>query len=374
MEAVLTFLKNPMVFQTLAITGKVVFMMTLVMTVGAVLSWVERKQAALMQDRIGANRASIFGVRAMGLVHILTDGLKGITKEDYIPPGVSKFLHSLAPFLACFTTVMAFAVLPFGDTWTIPGFGVIPLTIAPMPGIALLFIFAMMGVGVYSVVISGYVSNNKYGMLGGLRASAQMVSFEITTGLSLIGAIIFYETLDFTSMVAQQAGPIWNWGVFYQPLGFLMFLVAAIVESKRVPFDMPEAESEIIGYFVEYSGMKFLLFLMAEFIEGLLFAWIIVLVFFGGWNFPGLHLDSALGTGINFLGAFVHLPTLAVGALMGAVFTLKIVALLFLQMLIRWSLPRFRYDQIMHLGWKILLPLAVANIAVSAVLALVLKG
>jgi len=349
---------SPLVFGLI----KTTFIMTIVMTSGLILSWVERKQSAIMQDRIGANRASILGISALGLVNNLADALKGITKEDYIPPKANKFLHTMAPFLACFTATAAFAVLPFGGEIKLPGMAQpIALAIAPMDA-SLLFVFAMLSIGVYGVVLSGYVSGNKYGTLGALRASAQMISYEVATGLTLLGALMMYQSLDFRVMVQWQQDHCW--GILCQPIGFVLFMTATIVEMKRVPFDLPEAESEIIGYSVEYSGMKFMLFLMAEFIETLLFSWIIVLIFLGGWHLPGLHMPDPgqstqwLGLSLGY-GPVVVIETLA--------FVGKVVFLCWFSMLIRWSLPRFRYDQIMHLGWKIMLPIALGNVVLTSV-------
>jgi NADH-quinone oxidoreductase subunit H len=357
---------NPLLIQIIpfaAALAKVVFMMTVVMTSGLILSWVERKQSAIMQDRIGANRASILGFRLMGLIHNLADAAKGIMKEDYIPPKANKFLHTLAPFLACFTATAAFAVLPFGGEVHIPGLAdPIVLTIAPMQ-VGALFVFALLSIGVYGVVISGYVSGNKYGTLGALRASAQMISYEVATGLTILGALMMYQTLDFRQMVEWQH--MHMWGIVYQPIGFILFFTATIVEMKRIPFDLPEGESEIIGYSLEYSGMKFMLFMMAEFIESLLFSWIIVLIFLGGWHMPGLVVETA---GSHWYG--LSLPYAVGVAIQAACFAFKVVFLCWLQMLIRWSLPRFRYDQIMHLGWKIMLPIALANVIVTSALVL----
>jgi len=236
----------PALISIVATLAKVTFVMTIVMTSGLILSWVERKQSAIMQDRIGANRASIFGLRLMGLIHNLADALKGIVKEDFIPPGANKFLHTLAPFLACFTATAAFAVLPFGGELKLPGLASpVSLTIAPMQ-VGVLFVFALLSIGVYGVVLSGYVSGNKFGTLGALRASAQMISYEVATGLTILGALMMYQTLDFSKMVEWQHQHMW--GVVYQPIGFLLFFTATIVEMKRIPFDLPEGESEIIGY------------------------------------------------------------------------------------------------------------------------------
>ncbi len=370
---------NPIFIQIAGHLAKVTFIMSVVMTSGLILSWVERKQSAIMQDRIGANRAAIvipfLGWRfpLWGLIHNLADALKGIVKEDFVPPKANKFLHILAPFMACFAATAAFAVLPFGGQVQI-GQVVIPLTIMPSQ-VGVLFVFALLSIGVYGVVVAGYVSDNKYSTMGALRASAQVISYEVATGLTILGALLTYETLDFRKIVEWQhthttLGFLPGWGVFHQPLGFMLFFVATLVEMKRVPFDLPEAESEIIGYFTEYSGMKFMLFMMAEFIESLLFAWVIVLIFFGGWNLPGLNMPAQGGT-TNWM--WMQLGYWQVVMLQMTAMASKIVILCWLQMLVRWSLPRFRYDQIMHLGWKIMLPLALANLVVTAIVQVALK-
>lgn len=380
---------NPLWILVIAALLKTVVMMSIVMLIGGlILSWVERKQSAIMQDRIGANRADILGVRLLGVIHNLADAAKGILKEDFIPPKANPFLHTLAPFLAVSTAVVAFAVLPFGGDVTVLG-QVIPLTIAPLP-VGIFFVWAMMGIGVYGVILAGYVSNNKFATLGALRASAQVISYEVATGLTVLGALLIYQTVDLRQMVAWQSGhslaqlPLLKalvlrpgfhwlqwipaWGVFLQPVGFVLFFVATIVEMKRIPFDLPEGESEIIGYNIEYSGMKFMLFMMSEFVESLLFAWVIVLIFFGGWDLPGLKL-GAFGVDASL---FSHAIPYALGAALAAgSMAFKIIAFLWLQMLIRWSLPRVRYDQLMNLGWKIMLPLALVNLVVTAALALV---
>jgi NADH-quinone oxidoreductase subunit H len=358
------FQANPFALSLAASLIKTVFMMSVVMLIGGlILSWVERKQSAIMQDRIGANRASILGIRALGIVHNLADALKGILKEDFIPPKANPVLHTLAPFLATATAVVAFAVLPFGGDVQLFG-TTIPLTIAPLP-VGIFFVYAMLAIGVYGVIIAGYVSDNKYSTLGALRASAQVISYEVATGLTILGTLLIYQTVDLRQMVAWQTQH--HWGVLVQPVGFILFFAATIVEMKRIPFDLPEGESEIIGYNIEYSGMKHMLFMMSEFVEGLLFAWLTVLVFFGGWDFPGLVLGE-----FGKAASFFHNPisywagvAIATASMAG-----KIVFVLWLQMLIRWSLPRFRYDQIMHLGWKIMLPISLVNLIVTAVLVL----
>lgn len=372
MQSVASFFQgNPLALQIAAGLVKSIFMMSIVMLIGGlILSWVERKQSAIMQDRIGANRADILGIKAMGLVHNLADALKGILKEDFIPPKANPVLHTLAPFLATATAVVAFAVLPFGGDVVLFG-QTIALTIAPLP-VGIFFVYAMMAIGVYGVIIAGYVSDNKYGTLGALRASAQVISYEVATGLTILGTLLIYETVDLRQMVQWQTEHLW--GVVVQPVGFILFFAATIVEMKRIPFDLPEGESEIIGYNLEYSGMKHMLFMMSEFVEGLLFAWLTVLVFFGGWDFPGLAIGE-FGTqatqAIYMVGTFT-LPYWVGVALAASSMVGKIVFFLWLQMLIRWSLPRFRYDQIMHLGWKIMLPIALVNLVVTAILVLVI--
>lgn len=368
---------HPLVPDALALAVKVLFMLIVVLSVGAVLSWVERKQSAIMQDRLGANRASIFGFRIIGLFHIISDAIKGLTKEDYVPPKANKWLHHSAPLIACFTGLACFAVMPFGDSVRIPGFPLpVELTVVPME-VSLLFVFAMLSLGIYGVIIAGYVSDNKYSMLGAMRATAQVISYEVTLGLTLMGVLLIFHSLNFKEIINAQNSfrwfgwfPFLKWGVFLQPLGFLLFLTAAVAETKRIPFDLPEGESEIIGYSVEFSGMKFLLFMMAEFIETLLFAWMIAAMFFAGWHLPGLHLVDGGVSGFYFKGQVLwQIPFWIVAAIQAAVFTVKICFFIFLLLQIRWTLPRFRYDQLMKLGWKIMLPLALANVMVTAAVA-----
>ena len=330
-----------------------------VLNLAGLHTWVERKQSAVMQDRIGANRAAIFGIRLFGLFHPLADVLKLFTKEDFIPPGGHKVLHTLAPFLSAFFALVVFAAIPIGDTLTWGG-RVIELQVAKVD-IALLYILAMMSLGVYGVVLAGYASNNNYAFIGGMRAASQMLSYEITMGISLIGLIMWYGTLDLQEMVRSQGQYLWGWlplwGVVVQPLAALVFLTAALAETKRIPFDLPEGESEIVGYFVEYSGMKFGLFFMTDFIETVLVACLTTTFFFGGWQVPYLFAD-----GFHFpWGAVVALHPLAVTLAGVASFTLKVLFFCWLFMAIRWTLPRFRYDQLMRLGWKMLFPISVVN-------------
>ncbi len=347
-------------------------------------TWVERKQSALIQDRIGANRASIFGFRLLGLFHGLADALKMFTKEDIIPRGADKSLHTLAPFFSVFFALVAFAAIPFGDRLVL-GERVIELQVAKIDA-ALLYVFAMLSLGVYGVILAGFASRNNYAMLGGLRATAQMISYEIALGIAVVGVIMVYGTMDLAELVRQQGAPermiggwVPLWGIVAQPVGFIVFLTAALAETKRVPFDLPEGESEIIGYFVEYSGMKFGMFFLTDFLETIMVACLATTLFFGGWHVPFLVADdvsagASMQAWFQFpWGGKLFVPNWLYVLLGVASFSVKVVIFCWVFMQIRWTLPRFRYDQLMSLGWKGLFPIAVANVVVTAVV-LVLLG
>ena len=359
---------------------KAFLVLFMVLNLAGVLGWVERKGSALIQDRIGANRASIFGFAAMGLINTLVaDPLKFLTKEDFIPPAGDRFLHTLAPCLALFPALVTFAVIPFGDVLQI-GERVINLQVANL-NVGILYIFAMTSLGVYGLVIGAWASNNKFSLLGGVRGSAQMISYEVALGLSVIGILMVYGTLDLQEIARSQGtlirdllpdswplvkavvGWLPAWGIFLQPLAFLLFFTAAIAETRRIPFDLPEAESELVaGSHVEYSGGKFLMFFAAEFAEIVTVAGLVTTLFFGGWQVPYLMRD-----GFHFpWGGTLLLPHLAVVLLQVGAFTFKVLLFCWLQILLRWSVPRFRYDQVMRLGWKMLLPAALVNVMITA--------
>jgi NADH-quinone oxidoreductase subunit H len=360
-----------------------------------IMTWVERKQSALMQDRIGANRANIFGVKALGLLHPLADALKMFTKEDTVPAGASRFLHTLAPFIAVVPALVSFAVIPYGGTYEAWGTKW-SLVVADLD-YGILYVLAIGSLATYGAVLAGWSSNNNWGMLGALRVSAQMLSYEVAMGVSLIGLFMIFETLKMTQMGIdqQQTFRIFGflelfgwvapgnvlidwirlpmWGVILQPLSFLIFLAAAMAENKRAPFDTPEGEAEIVaGYFIEYSGMKYGIFMMGEFLHVVVIAALVTALFLGGWSIPYLHdetlirfLEGGVGPGLaNVLAMLVHV----------GVFFSKVIVLIMLQMLLRWGLPRFRYDQVMHLGWKIMLPLSLANIVVTGAGILLVEG
>src|SRR5262245_19590807 len=343
------------------------FILILMLHVMAAGLFFERKGSALMQDRIGANRAAIFGVAALGAVNTLVaDPIKFLLKEDVRIAGADRVLHWLAPVLAVVPAMVAFAVIPFGDVLVI-GDRTISLQAASL-NVGILFVLAVVSLGVYGVVLAGWASNSRWSLLGGVRGSAQMISYEIAMGLGLIGVVLVYNTLDLQEIVREQGRLLWGWlpawGILYQPVAFVIFLVAGIAESKRIPFDLPESESELVaGYFTEYSGAKHLMFMMSDFVEVVLIAALITTLFFGGWQVPYLLRDGFHLPG----GARVALPGLAVTVLQVVAFTLKLLFFTFLQVTIRFTVPRFRYDQLMRLGWQGLLPLALANVVVSGV-------
>jgi NADH-quinone oxidoreductase subunit H len=363
--------------------GRVCFVMLFMLNLGGILTWVERKQSAIMQDRIGANRASIrlplIGVRLriLGLLHPLADAIKMLTKEDFMPARADRFLFSLAPFVSVFFALTAFASIPFGDTLRV-GDRVIPLQAVTL-NVGVLYVFAMLSLGVYGVMMAGWSSANNYALLGGQRAAALMISAEIAIGASIMGVVMVYGSLDLQDIVRGQGHPLFPqvfgawipaWGIVTQPLAFLLFLTAGIAATKRIPFDMPEGESEIIGYFVEYSGMKFGMFAMADFLETVVIAGMTTALFLGGWQIPYLQAD-----GFHFpWGAVGTLPQALVALLQVGAFVVKVCVMIFLMMLIRWTLPRFRYDQAMRLGWLGLFPLSILNIVLTGIALLLLGG
>jgi NADH-quinone oxidoreductase subunit H len=346
-----------------------------VMAVASLLTWMERRQSAMMQDRLGPNRANIGRFRAWGLLHIAADGLKMFFKEDFIPARAHRALFTLAPVMALAPAIIVFAIVPFGDfvclSWSdlfrpvssageCMG-GSTPLQVAELD-MGLLFYFAVASVSVYGAVLAGWSSYNKWGLLGGLRAASQMMAYEVTMGMSILGVFLVYGTLEPGALVRAQGPDVLAWGVVRQPLAFLLFLVAAIAETKRTPFDQVEGEPEIIGYFVEYSGMRFGMFYLGEFIEVVFASAILVTAFFGGWQFPGLDAARA------------HLPHALALTLGFGIWGLKVLFFCWLQIMIRWTLPRFRPDQILKLGWLKLLPASILNVIATAIVILWLKS
>jgi len=350
-------------------TAKVLFIFGLNMGVFApLLTWVERKQSAVMQDRIGANRADILGFSMLGLFHPIADAIKMFAKEDFIPEGANKIMHTLSPIICVVPALLTFAVIPFGGEYVIGGKH-IKLVIADLD-VGLIFIFAISSLATYGTVIAGWSSNNNWSLLGSLRASAQMISYEVAMGFTLVGVFMVYGSLQLTQIGAAQES-FFRWGIFLQPLGFFMFLACAIAENKRAPFDVAEGESEIIaGYFLEYSGLKFGMFYMAEFLEIVTISALVTTLFFGAWHIPFISSAFILSM-LSFLNE--TLANIILMLIHISVFWVKVIFFIWFQMTIRWTLPRFRYDQIMKLGWKILLPLSLANILVTGIVILILQ-
>jgi NADH-quinone oxidoreductase subunit H len=356
------------------------------------------------------------GLRLAGLLHPAADGLKFAFKEDIIPPGADKVLHSIAPIISVFPVLVVLAIVPFGDTLcfgvataeriaeleqaggfgafyanlirpggpdllqlatAVPREGVciegaVPLQVVDL-NIGILYFFALAGTGIVGAALAGWASDNKFSLLGGLRAASQMVSYEVTLGLTVIGALMIYGTVRVDEMVRWQADN--TWGIFVQPLAFVLFFAAAIAESKRIPFDLPEGESEIVsGYFTEYSGMKFSMFMFAEYVAVVTSAALMVALFLGGWHLPFLERDGlhiAIGETELLTQPMSHGAVVFVGFLG---FILKTIALCLVKMTIRWTLPRFRYDQLMRLGWRKILPLSLINILVTGMVMLAIQS
>src|SRR5215813_781836 len=368
------------------LTNLLILILGFVMIIATVLTLAERKWSAMMQDRIGPNRARIGlpGIRNNslgGLPHVISDSVKMLTKEDFRPKRADPLLFNLGPILAFAPVLALFAVIPAGPTVTVFG-RPIGLQIAD-PNFGLLWIFAIASLAVYGTTLAGWSSNNKFALLGGVRASSQMISYEVALGLSLVGMMLAFSTVRIPELIAGQTQYLWGnsvpgwgdlglpaWGIILQPVGFLCFFAAAFAETKRAPFDVPEGESEIIGYFVEYSGMKFGLFMISEFAEVVILSAITTAVFLGGWHLP--IYDHTLAAALGDLQR--RSPTwgaIFVGALYATIFWVKVILLCYVQLAIRWTFPRFRYDQIQSLGWKILLPLGLANLFISGALVLI---
>jgi NADH-quinone oxidoreductase subunit H len=359
------------------------YALAVLLTFGAVLTWVERKQAAIMSDRIGANRAYVrlpftqVKLIWLGLFHGMADGLKLLLKEDFKPNAYDKFAYSLGPWLAIVPVLLVFAVVPFGGILDpgrlFPGlaewFGgrTYPMQIAQIDA-GLLIIFAFSGISIIGAMLAGWSSANKFSLLGALRAGSQLISYELVMGLTVLGLILVYGSVNLVTIVQHQSGTLLGflpaWGIFYQPFAAILFITAGIAENKRIPFDLPEAESELIsGYFTEYSAMKQGVFMLSEFIEIAIIAALFVTLFLGGYNLPWL-------TDAGFAwpnGAFTPVAHGWVVVIQLVTFLAKVFLLCSFQILVRWSLPRFRWDQLLRFAWKFLLPLAIANLVITAV-------
>jgi NADH-quinone oxidoreductase subunit H len=337
-----------MFLMVIGIVLKILVVVSLAMATVAYLIYVERKVAAYAQDRIGPNRAGReFGV-PFGLLQPLADGAKMLLKEDIVPDYVAKPLYMLAPLIAIVAAMIGFAVVPFGPVGPDQ---VMDFQIAPGVNIGILYVFAIGSLAVYGVILAGWASNNKYAFIGALRSSAQLISYEIPLGLSILGMVLIVGSLDLNQIVNWQDRRVW--GVLVQPIGFLLFLVSAFAETNRLPFDLPESEQELVGGFhTEYSGMKFGMFFLGEYLHVITVSYLTVILFFGGWDLPFV-LDQGQ-TGI------------LAAALKVLVLVVKVALMILFIMWVRWTLPRFRYDQLMDLAWKSLIPLALVNVVATA--------
>ena len=420
------------------VAGRLLFAWMLPLAFLPLMIWFERKVSAFMQDRTGPNRAAILGIRLGGVIHTLADVLKLLAKEDVQPSQVHGLYYKLGPFVAIFVAQLLFVIVPFADTLWLPADDIV------MQGlqldIGLLWPLAIGALMVYSIVLAGWASNNKFGTLGSLRAAAQMVSYEVALGLSIMGVIMIYGTVDLNTIVRAQGDLLWGflprWGIFLQPLGFLLFLVAAFAETNRTPFDLPERDSEIVaGYHTEYSAVRFAFFFMAEYIHVVVASALVVTLFLGGWQVPWLgtealrtHAKGVLAfmlaapvvgglvivplalrwsrrlrlhytdarrhegrvwatlSGLGAVAGVAGLAALPALALPGwaaavvaalaqvSIFVGKTLAIALTFIWVRWTLPSFRYDQLMRLGWKHLMPWALVNITVTGVVLVLLGG
>ena len=379
--------------QDLVIHGiYIAYAVGMLMTFGLILTWVERKQAAVMSDRIGANRAYLripftqIKLVWWGLFHGLADGMKMLLKEDFRAASYDRVAYALGPWVVFAPVLLVFAVIPFGGT-------LVPAQLVDSPELAawfgdrtyrmqianldagLLVIFAFSGLTVIGSMLAGWSSNNKFSMLGAIRSASQMISYELVMGLTILGLILIYGTVDLVSIVEQQSGVLAGflpaWGVFLQPFAAVLFLAAAQAENRRIPFDLPEAESELIaGYFTEYSAMKMGLFMFAEFIEIAIIAALFVTLFLGGYNLPWMS-----DAGFTLPGG--HVIAMSHGAVVVTqvlTFLVKVFLMCSFLILVRWSLPRFRYDQLLRFAWKFMLPLAIANLVVTVVAVWMIRG
>ncbi|HOX89844.1 MAG TPA: NADH-quinone oxidoreductase subunit H [Burkholderiaceae bacterium] len=362
-------------------TAYIAYAIAVLMGFGTILTWVERKQAAVMADRIGANRAYLrlpfTQVKLVwwGLFHGMADGLKMLLKEDFKPRAYDWYAYEVAPWVAFVPVLLVFAVVPFGGTM-VPGelfpslrdwFGdrSYPMQIATLDA-GLLIVFAFGGMTVIGAMLAGWSSDNKFSLLGALRAGSQMISYEVVMGLTVLGLIVIYGTVDLDAIVRQQSGTALGilpaWGIVFQPFAAVLFLTAAMAENKRAPFDLPEAESELIaGYFTEYSGMKMGLFMFAEFIEIAIIGALFTTLFLGGYNLPWLTDAGFVFPG----GATLEMSHGLVVVTQMLTFLAKVFVVCSFQILVRWTLPRFRYDQLLRFAWKFLFPLALANLCVT---------
>jgi len=317
----------------------------LLLNIVPLMVFAERKISAFVQDRIGPEKSGLYGI-----IQPLADAVKFFLKEAFVPPGINKFLYYFSPIITAITPILAFITIP-----------IIPILQPLSSELSALVVLAFSSIGVWGILLGGWTSMNKFSLLGSLRAASQFISYEVSLGISILSMLIIYGTFDFIKIVELQEGSIFNWGIFLNPLAFLVFFISSFAETARIPFDLPEAEAEIVaGYHTEYSGMKFALFFMGEYMHLTLASALLIIFFFGGWNLPFVNFD--LPDDYLFAPVFEYL----VGFI---VFSVKLFILLAFYVLVRWTLPRFRFDQLVRFGWGTLLLLALLSVIVSAFVA-----
>ncbi len=355
---------------------KLALVLVVLLHTAPIMAWAERRICSWMQNRTGPNRVGPFG-----LLQSLADAVKFIFKEDLVPAHVRKWYYLMAPALCVVPAFMTFAVVPFGPNVEIGG-AKFALQLSNL-NVGFLYVTSISSLAVYGIIVASWASNNKYSMLGGLRSTAQMISYELAMGLSLLALIMYFSTVDLQEIAYSQGGPLVvfghaipflpNWGIFHQPIAALIFIVAAFAETNRLPFDLPEGEAEIVaGYHLEYGGMKWSLFFMAEYAHMITASGLVATFFLGGWHAPGAEaMVNALVSHAPFLDGFLHLSAAqwAAGLLVASqviAFWVKVVLFMLFFIVIRFTLPRFRYDQLMWLGWKVLVPISLVNIVLTA--------
>lgn len=349
--------------QTIATVLKFLIVVALVMQIPPIMVWVERRAPAFMQRRKGPNRVGLGKWRLYGLLQSLADAIKLIWKEEVVPEGANKAMFHIAPIFNVFAAFLIASAIPYAPDIQVLGYTV-PLSIIRVD-VGFLFIFAISSLAVYGVAIAGWASNNKYSLLGSLRASAQMISYEIPLGMSLLPIVLIYGTLDLNEIVLAQSN-VWNWGIFSAPVSFLIFLICMFAETNRAPFDLAEGESELVaGFHTEMNSAKFAAIFLAEYVSMFVLSCLCATVFFGGWQVPFVPYETLLNLcgGITWIAAIIgHVSLL-----------LKAAFFMWLYVWVRWTIPRFRYDQLMALGWKFMLPIGLANIFVTAIVIAVLR-
>lgn len=347
---------NEATIQTIATIVKILIVVIVAIHIPPIMVWIERRAPALMQRRRGPNRVGIFQFRLWGLVQSLADAIKLIFKEEAFPAGTNKFFYHIGPLFCIFPALLVLSAMSFGPDLELFGTQ-IPLQVINV-NVGFLFILALSGMGIYGVVLAGWASNNKFSLMGSLRASAQMISYEIPMGLSLVPIVLIYNSLDLGEITYGQAN-IWQWGIFLAPISFVIFLITMFAETNRLPFDLAEGESELVaGFHTEFGSAKFALFFLSEYVNMFALSCMAATIFLGGWQVPFISHDILSDLLGNNVAALIGLVSLL----------LKAAFFMWFYVWVRWTIPRFRYDQLMKLGWKFLLPLGLANVVVTSLI------